>query len=134
MKYVYSKSENKFERSLFVVKTEQQKQMALTAGYVEVSDEDYQKLVNHELCWNEDRVLVPYTKTAQDIADEQKQEKINAITARIAELKSNLQAWDYKTSKYLDGNYTDSEWEQIVTQRTEWRDEINRLESELELL
>lgn len=134
MKYVYSKSENKFETSQFAVKTEQHKQIALNAGYVEVTDEDYEKLTRHELCWNEDGVLVPYTKTAQEIADEQKQEKINAITVRIAELKSNLQAWDYKNSKKLDGDYTDSEWEQIVIQRTEWRNEINQLEYELATL
>lgn len=53
--------------------------------------------------------------------------KQNAVK-RIAELKKNLDDYDYKTSKYVDGEYTEQEWQEIVTQRKAWRAEINKLE------
>ena len=62
------------------------------------------------------------------------QEKENEIYSRITELKTLLRSWDYKNSKKLDGDYTDEQWAEIVAQRQEWRDEINRLESELDSL
>ena len=89
MKYVYAKSNNKFEISQFVVTNERTKEIALDNGYVEISDKDYEKLVNHELCW-ENGVLVPYTKTVEDLAEEkiaQAKEKFE----QIAILKNELQ-------------------------------------------
>lgn len=50
---------------------------------------------------------------------------------RIAELKALLESYDYKTSKYVDGDYTDEEWAAIVAQRKAWRSEINMIEEEL---
>lgn len=51
---------------------------------------------------------------------------------RIMELKQLLSDNDYKGQKYLDGEYTEAEWKEIVQQRKAWREEIRRLESELE--
>lgn len=62
-----------------------------------------------------------------DIAVIQEQENL----AKIAMLKAKLADWDYKTSKYADGEYTEEEWQEIVAQRKAWRGEINRLENEL---
>lgn len=47
---------------------------------------------------------------------------------RIAELKELLASWDYKTSKYVDGEYTEEEWQAIIEQRAAWREEIRELE------
>ena len=89
MKYVYSKSKNKFELSEFIVTNNSHKKMALANDYVEVSDEDYEKLKRHELCWR-DGVLVPYTKTAEELAEQQEQAKAREATQQIAALKTEL--------------------------------------------
>ena len=53
------------------------------------------------------------------------------ILREIAELKKKLHEWDYKTSKYVDGEYTEEEWAEIKAQRKVWRDRINELEGGL---
>ena len=50
------------------------------------------------------------------------------ILREIAELKDKLRKWDYKTSKHVDGDYTEAEWLVIQTQRKIWRNRINELE------
>lgn len=47
---------------------------------------------------------------------------------RIAELKQFLADADYWGQKYIDGEYTDEEWEQKKAQRKAWRAEIRELE------
>lgn len=47
---------------------------------------------------------------------------------RISELKQLLSDSDYKGQKYLDGEYTNEEWQEIVSQRKAWREEIRKLE------
>lgn len=61
------------------------------------------------------QVFIPYT--AKELAERE-----------IAELKKKLDEWDYKTSKYVDGEYTEEEWDAIKAQRKAWRDRINDLE------
>lgn len=133
MKYIYSKSNNKFETSQFMAITEKDIEIALDNGYIEVTDDDYEKLVKHELCW-QDGELVPYTKTAKEIADEKKQSKTAEINKRIAELKSYLAKTDYKAIKYAEGAITETEYADTRTQRQEWREEINLREDELATL
>ena len=89
MKYVYAKSGNKFELSQFIVETERERQIALANGYVEISDEDYDKLVNHEMCWDNEK-LVSYTKTAEDIENERQEFEHNETLRRIFKLKAEL--------------------------------------------
>lgn len=48
---------------------------------------------------------------------------------RIRELKLLLLNSDYKTQKYIEGQYTEEEWAVIKAERQAWRDEINELES-----
>ena len=48
--------------------------------------------------------------------------------ARISELKQNLANADYWGQKYLDGEYTEEEWEVKKETRRAWREEIRRLE------
>lgn len=50
---------------------------------------------------------------------------------QIASLKAQLTATDYQAIKYAEGWLTAEEYEPIKAQRQAWRDEINRLESEI---
>ena len=50
---------------------------------------------------------------------------------RIAELKQMLADADYWGQKYIDGEYTEEEWAEKVTQRKAWRVEIRELEGEI---
>ena len=49
---------------------------------------------------------------------------------RIAELHQLLEDSDYKAIKYAEGWITAEDYASIKTQRQEWRDEINLLESD----
>lgn len=44
------------------------------------------------------------------------------------ERKKQLSDMDYKTSKYVDGEYTDEEWSEIVAERKSIRARIRELE------
>ncbi len=68
--------------------------------------------------------LVPY--------DNSKELKREYALNRISELKSLLFESDYRAIKYAEGLYTEEEYAPYKTQRQEYRDEINRLEKELE--
>ncbi len=50
---------------------------------------------------------------------------------RYYSLKQQLADMDYKTSKYVDGDYTEQEWDLIVAERKRLRSEINNLEQQL---
>lgn len=56
------------------------------------------------------------------------QEELNQ--ARIAELKQNLAKADFWGQKYLDGEYTEEEWEVKKATRKAWRQELRELEGE----
>lgn len=49
---------------------------------------------------------------------------------RIDELKDLLAAADYWGQKYIDGEYTEAEWNEKKAQRKAWREEIRALENE----
>lgn len=66
------------------------------------------------------KVYIPYTEAEL---------KKRAAQREIAELKTKLAEWEYKTSKHADGEYTDEEWAAIVAQRKAWRRRINELEA-----
>lgn len=61
-------------------------------------------------------------------APEKPQEVINQ--ERIEELKALLAAADYWGQKYIDGEYTEAEWEEKKAQRKAWREQIRRLEGD----
>lgn len=50
---------------------------------------------------------------------------------KIEEYKKKLEDTDYKAIKYLEGYYTDEEYEPIKQERQSYRDEINLLERRL---
>jgi len=57
--------------------------------------------------------------------------KDKAIFLKIAQLKDQLAAMDYKGQKYLDGEYTDEEWAAIRVERQSIRQLIRDLEAQL---
>ena len=54
---------------------------------------------------------------------------VPTVEDKIAELKNQLVDMDYKTSKYVDGEYTTEEWAIIVAERAEIRRQIRELEN-----
>ena len=65
-------------------------------------------------------------------AERIQQERDN-LEFEIIQLKRSLAADDYKTSKYVDGDYTEAEWAEIVMQRKAWRTRIREIEAILGL-
>lgn len=56
------------------------------------------------------------------------------IFNKISELKQKLFETDYQAIKYAEGLITTSEYIEIKQQRQEWRDEINALQQEYNLI
>lgn len=50
------------------------------------------------------------------------------VKEEIENLKQKLAVMDYKSSKYVDGEYTNEEWAEIVTERKTIRERIRELE------
>ena len=61
----------------------------------------------------------------------QKEKEKEEILNKIAELKIKLEQTDYKTIKYVEGYITEEQYIPIKEQRQLWRDEINKLEIQL---
>ena len=62
MKYIYSLSENPFELSSF----EGDRDTALSAGYKEITDEEYESLVKHKLKWDNGDLVENRDNTRDD--------------------------------------------------------------------
>ena len=58
--------------------------------------------------------------------------EIEELEAEIRELKLLLSQTDYKALKHADGVITNEEYEETRQLRITYREEINRLEAELE--
>ena len=89
-----------------------------------ISDEDRLALGVTKCFDLENNCVVDYDNS-KDIL---KQEKLE----RISELKSLLSATDYKAIKYAEGLLSEEEYAPIKSQRQAYRDEINKLEFELD--
>ena len=90
------------------------------------TNEDFYKKIGMEKidveqAWNKKWFL-------KGFCPEKPQEVINQ--ERIEELKGFLAAADYWGQKYIDGEYTEAEWEEKKAQRKAWREEIRRLEGD----
>lgn len=81
--------------------------------------------------WYSDGPMVVVNKGGQEIHIaipynvEQKKER-----AKIDALKKNLEASDHWTNKYLEGEYTEEEWEARKAQRIEWRARLRELQAD----
>ena len=63
-----------------------------------------------------------------------KKTQIITIINKIRELKRKLTKTDYKAIKFAEGEISASDYDETKEQRKQWREEINTLEGELELL
>lgn len=95
--------------------------------YLEATQEMIDGLRNHTLCW-QGKQIVPHTKTAEEIAEEESQVKRQEAQSEIFALKRKLTETDYKAIKYAEGEMTAYEYEPIKQKRREWRAKINELE------
>lgn len=68
--------------------------------------------------------------TAEELSEYKQSMRISA-EEQIVMLKQNLADTDYKAIKYAEGLISDEEYGEIKALRQQWRDEINRLESEV---
>ena len=57
--------------------------------------------------------------------------RITRINIQITELKYKLKATDYKCLKFVDGELSENEYQEVKTKRKQWRAEINALEERL---
>lgn len=94
-----------------------------TLPFIGKSEEDIQT-------FEDDEVELAYDGSwyVKGYAPEKPQELIN--DERIAELKQLLADADYWGQKYLDGEYTEEEWEVKKATRKAWRKELRELEGE----
>ena len=58
----------------------------------------------------------------------------SSANLKLMEAKNNLIAYDYKTSKYIDGELTEEEFAEIKEKRKQWRKEVNENRTQLEVL
>lgn len=79
-------SQNKFNRGVFVG----DEQLAIENGFVKISQEDFTKLCNKELCWNDNGELVPYVKTQAECLSDKEALKAQQNVENIRELKAEL--------------------------------------------
>lgn len=63
-------------------------------------------------------IVIPYT-------DKQRKQ-----WEEILELKNKLAATDHWDNKFIEGEYTQEEWEEKKAQRMAWRNEIREIEKE----
>lgn len=96
-------------------------------AYLEVTQEILDGLNAHTLCWQDGQVL-PYTKTAEEIAQEEAQCNQREIQGEIFALKMKLRESDYKAIKFAEGELTTEEYAPVKAERKAWREKINELE------
>jgi len=92
---------------------------ALTEG-----NDEYRVERGDDLSWK-------VVKVPEKSPEEKRREEIEA---RIAELKGKLSETDYVVIKIAEGEATESEYADVLANRKAWREEINRLQKELEEL
>lgn len=93
-------------------------------GYVAISDEEYEALVNGSAEWSDGKIVAAEPSEESAEAREKKKSRL----AEIAACRSELRLLDIKTMKYVDGNLTAVEYEPYRRRKQELRDRINELE------
>lgn len=104
---------------------------------IELSDEDFEKIINNNKYGLVQGEIVLIDTLEQDLL----QEKINQIQAKkskINELKFKLNETDYQIIKCYEAQLSNEEipynLQELLTQRKAWREEINALEFEIAML
>ena len=71
------------------------------------------------------------SKTESVTEGEQAVSRNVIVQLEIEKLKKQLSDTDYQAIKHSEGQISEEEYQSIKEQRQAWRDEINRLESEV---
>lgn len=91
--------------------------------FIEVDNEIYEQTLS---CENHYSWRVINGKLEMQQYEDIPQSEIAQV--EIDQLKQQLADMDYKTSKYVDGEYSETEWAEIVAQRQSIRVRIRELE------
>ena len=98
--------------------------------YIFRYDEDYPNVANFcnqnglvivEIGQDENGILYQIQNLPEPTEKELVQIEIEQLTRQLSDM-------DYKSSKYVDGEYTDDEWAEIVAERKAIRERIRELE------
>lgn len=93
------------------------------------TDSEFKFMTKDSVKTDNEHTIADYTMVGSEYVLNDDEKAIEAKNKeRIEELKQLLADSDYWTSKYCDGEYTDEEWAEKVTQRKAWREEIRELE------
>lgn len=104
--------------------------VALSSGYVEVSDEDYDDLVSTKKMWDGLSIVDDPTYPARH-EEEIIEEMYRENERQIEELKAQLASSDYKAIKYAEGWISDEEYAPIKAEREAIRQQIRDLSESL---
>lgn len=88
--------------------------------------DDYKKMV--EYCQANNFSIEDHRPKYFEIVESTQPTSEQIKTAKIAELKANLDATDYVVIKIAEGVATQDEYADVIKQRQAWRLEINKLE------
>ena len=108
-----------------------EREIAIAAGYIEVTEEVYADLVETKKMWKNGIIVDDPTypeRKEQEEREEEERRRRQAIIDEINALKKNLADTDYKAIKYAEGWITEEEYAETKAQRQAWRDRINELE------
>ena len=106
--------------------------IALEAGYVEVSNKDYADLIETKKMWQDGEIVDDPTypeRKEQEEKEAEERAKRQAIIDEVNALKKNLFDTDYQAIKHSEGWISDEDYAPIKAQRQAWRDRINELEN-----
>lgn len=115
----------------------------IITGYVYIQTEDYTKYPDYtvqELTQDQLAHIKTNSTTltkllnndfSDNVASDEEMSIMQKIV-RISELKQLLADTDYRAIKYAEGYYTEEEYAPYKALRQSYRDEINKLEQELE--
>lgn len=94
-----------------------------------ILDKDGNTINNYDL----DKGYLEITQNGQYMYKEFTENELDimSIKYQINELKEQLLQTDYKTLKYIEGYYTEEEFNAIKNTRKELRNKINELEGKL---
>ena len=109
--------------------------IALNAGYIEISNKNYEDLLKTKLMWQDGELISDPTyseRKAQQDAEEAEKQRQAPILEEINQLKNLLSASDYQAIKHSEGWISDEDYAEIKAQRQAWRNRINELEIQLE--
>lgn len=130
MKYLFKQNEGFKTHTYHIDKTIGVIPNDVKDDILEVDNETYHNLHDRKLMW-QNGSLVDNPDYEQYLAEMKAMRQVHTKEKRIKELKQLLAGSDYRAIKYAEGYYTKEEYAQYKAQRQEWRDEINRLEEEL---